>query len=232
VEKIATQLQLNAVVTDPYTAWSGGAAFGADSNGDGVPNGIAWALGAANVSSQANALLPFLDSTTEPDFLIFTYRRKDEAFNDANTTIKMEYGSDLIGWTEAVAGANIIMTPTNDIQPGIDSVQVKILKQQWMISEGEHTRPRVSNETPSSHSCGLHLSIPFTTRHGERENPQTAVDDSRRGRRKQHAGARVLPIFPQFDRPPQISTENPCISPSICFLPCAFTGQNGHFRLR
>ena len=38
----------------------------------------------------------------------------------------MEYGSILSGWTPAVAGADIIITPTNDILPGIDSVQVKI----------------------------------------------------------------------------------------------------------
>ena len=44
---VGNQLLLNQVITDPYIAWSGGAAFNADANKDGVPNGLAFLLGAS-----------------------------------------------------------------------------------------------------------------------------------------------------------------------------------------
>ncbi|MFZ9938256.1 MAG: hypothetical protein ACO3JG_14560, partial [Luteolibacter sp.] len=41
--------------------------------------------------------------------------------------IMVEYGSDLAGWTEAVAGPDVVITPTDDgAAPGIDLVAVKI----------------------------------------------------------------------------------------------------------
>ncbi len=111
-----------------YAAWSGGAAFDADANNDGVANGVAWVLGAANPFASAMALLPSFDNTTDADYFIYTYRRRDAAHTDARTTIAVEYGSDLSGWTTAVHdGVNIIITPTDDgAGAGIDSVQVKI----------------------------------------------------------------------------------------------------------
>ena len=115
-----------------YASWSGGAAFDADANSDGVDNGMAWVLGAANPSADAIGLLPTFDVTTDPAYFIFTYRRADSAFNDPNTTITMQYGSDLAGWTTAVHdGSNIIITPTDDfygVSPGVDKVEVKIKK--------------------------------------------------------------------------------------------------------
>jgi hypothetical protein len=72
-------------------------------------------------------LAPTFDDTSDPDFFIFTYRRTDEAAADANTTIAVEYGSNLTGWTTAVAGADIVITPTDDgAGAGIDLVEVKI----------------------------------------------------------------------------------------------------------
>jgi len=47
-----------ATIQTPYTAWSGGAAFGSDANGDGVQNGMAWLLGAANAFENAAAKMP------------------------------------------------------------------------------------------------------------------------------------------------------------------------------
>ena len=57
---VGNQLQLNAiVVSDPYTTWAvGGVAFDADTNGDGVQNGLAWLFGAANPSENATNKLP------------------------------------------------------------------------------------------------------------------------------------------------------------------------------
>ena len=69
---------------------------------------MAWVLGANRSRVCQNAasiaLLPTLDNTTDPDFFIFTYRRDDDANTDPKTTIKVEYGSTLAGWTDGVAG--------------------------------------------------------------------------------------------------------------------------------
>jgi hypothetical protein len=43
---------------DPYATWSGGAPFDGDANNDGVKNGMAWLLGAANKDADARGLLP------------------------------------------------------------------------------------------------------------------------------------------------------------------------------
>jgi hypothetical protein len=42
----------------PYGTWSGGAAFGGDANHDGVDNGMAWLLGAADPSENVSGKLP------------------------------------------------------------------------------------------------------------------------------------------------------------------------------
>ena len=61
------------------------------------------------------------------EHLIFTHRRTDDANADGTTAISVEYGSDLTGWTTAVAGADIVITETDDgFGAGIDSVEVKI----------------------------------------------------------------------------------------------------------
>jgi autotransporter-associated beta strand protein len=122
------RLLLTVSVDSPFETWAGpGVAFDADANNDGVDNGMAWVLGAANASANALPLLPTMDNTSDPDFFIFTYRRDDDANTNPNTAIKVEYGSILSGWTAAVASANVIITPTDDFYaPGIDRVQVKI----------------------------------------------------------------------------------------------------------
>lgn len=111
-----------------YDSWAAGPAVEADSNGDGVQNGIAWVLGAASPSASANSLLPTVDSTSEPGYMIFNYRRADEAHNDPKTAIEVEYGSDLLGWTTAVHdNDNVKISMDDDFYgTGIDRVQVKL----------------------------------------------------------------------------------------------------------
>jgi hypothetical protein len=89
----------------PYADWSGGETADLDSNLDGVPNGIAWALGATDPDANAIDLLPTADSS-DPDHFVFTFQRSDEAQADANTDITVEYGSDLSGWTTATDGVD------------------------------------------------------------------------------------------------------------------------------
>ncbi len=115
-------------VQGSYVSWSGGAAFNADANGDGVANGMAWLLGANDTAANAGGLLPIFDNASDANYVIYTYRRSDVAHADANTTIAAEYSSTLGGWTTAVHdGVNVIITPTDDgAGVGVDSVQVKI----------------------------------------------------------------------------------------------------------
>ncbi len=120
-----TELRLNQTVGNSYTNWSNGAAANTDTNGDGVPNGVAWALGAESPSANSTGLLPTLDNTSNATYVIFNFNRSDAANDDPNTTIEVQYGSDLDGWTTAVHdGDNVIITET----PGspTDAVQVRI----------------------------------------------------------------------------------------------------------
>ena len=66
-----------------------------------------------------------MDNTSDPTYFIYTYRRGDSA--NANSTIAMQYGSTLGSWITAVAGPNVIITPSDDFYgAGIDKVVVKI----------------------------------------------------------------------------------------------------------
>ena len=131
----------------PYVTWSGSANFGSDTNGDGISNGLAWALGASGPSANATSLLPTFDNISNVDYVIFNYRRSDTANTDPNTTISVQYGNDLNNWITAVHdGTNIIITPTNNfygISPGVDKVEVRIKR--TLVTTGKlFTRLRVN----------------------------------------------------------------------------------------
>ena len=120
----------------PYTNWSAGPFLATltdpnpslDFDKGGLDTGLEWVLGGDPTDASDDAeIAPVYDNTTDPDFFIFTYRRADAAAADGNTTIRVQYGSSLAGWADAVAGPNIIITPDNDAAgAGIDLVQVKI----------------------------------------------------------------------------------------------------------
>ncbi len=121
----------------PYENWTVGPFQGTltDSNAaldfdhGGLPTGIEWVVGGdPTKGSDDTGLAPTFDNTTDGEYFIFTYRRSDAANTDTNTTIAVEYGSNLTGWTTAVHdGTNIIITPTDEGGgTGIDLVQVKI----------------------------------------------------------------------------------------------------------
>jgi hypothetical protein len=110
-----------------YTSWAGAGdnAFDADANNDGVDNGMAWVLGAANKEANAyspTSLLPTLDNT-DPTYFIFNYNRLKSS---PDTTIKVEYGSDLASWTTAVHNNTTIIITTGTGAGTTDPVQVKI----------------------------------------------------------------------------------------------------------
>lgn len=86
----------------PYEIWSGGLPADEDSNGDGVANGVAWALGADDPQERAIGLLPTLDNTSDETYLTFSYTPGNAAVSDENTSITVQYSTDLDGWTPAV----------------------------------------------------------------------------------------------------------------------------------
>lgn len=74
----------------PYTTWAGGAAFDADANGDGVDNGLAWILGAANPGDNALGLLPISGEGSDNLTMTFT-----QVAPMAPAKLFVEYSNDL-----------------------------------------------------------------------------------------------------------------------------------------
>ncbi|HSP42137.1 MAG TPA: Ig-like domain-containing protein [Luteolibacter sp.] len=97
-----------------------------DSDGGGLASAIEWALGGDPTDPSDDSLIaPTMDHDSDPDHVIFSFARADLANDDPNTSITVEYGSDLIGWTTAEHdGDNVIITET----PGTptDAVEVKL----------------------------------------------------------------------------------------------------------
>ena len=95
-----------------------------DFDGGGLPTGIEWVVGGDPTDPGDDAgLAP--TGTTDGTYLVFTYQRTDAANDDANTAIKVEYGTDLQGWTEAgLTGDGVVI----EVTPGspADTVVVKI----------------------------------------------------------------------------------------------------------
>jgi hypothetical protein len=134
-----TALPAAAVITvtdpsleHPYIPWASGAPPAEDSNGDGIANVLAWTLGAADPVENATALLPTLDTTTDPDGkLLFIFRRTAAAREHPPTTVVVEYGSDLGEWTIADHQGTgpeqiTISEQANGFAPGIDKVTVAL----------------------------------------------------------------------------------------------------------
>ena len=78
-------------IQSQFAAWSNGAAFDADSNGDGVKNGLAWLLGAANPSVNATALLPVASQSAGK--LVMTFNCLSAA-NRGTSALNLQYSKD------------------------------------------------------------------------------------------------------------------------------------------
>ena len=147
-------------VAAPYAAWGNGPFPSgkpltnsnpvSDYDSGGLATGIEWVTGGDPTNPADDAsVTPTIDNTTDPDYFIFTYRRTNAANTDTNTTIMVEYGSALSGWTTAVHdGSNIIITPSiGGGGTGVDLVQVKINRS---LAAGNklYTRLKVIVATP------------------------------------------------------------------------------------
>jgi hypothetical protein len=110
-----------ADLTNPATDYDGG----------GLPTGIEWVVGGNPTQAGDDAsLAPALDTTTDPNGkFLFTYRRRDAADLDPNTSIAVEYGSTLGIWATAVhqgsAAENITITEAPG-DPGFSMVTVAL----------------------------------------------------------------------------------------------------------
>ena len=104
-----------------------------DFDGGGLATALEWVLGGDPTDpSDDMTLIPTIDADSDPDGkMLFVFRRSELANTDPNTTISVEYGSDLDGWIAAVnqgPGPDQI-TITEEIDgfgPGIHSVTVAI----------------------------------------------------------------------------------------------------------
>ena len=97
-------------ILSPYDAWAGGAAFDADANDDGVANGMAWLLGAADPSANATGLVPV--PTHQAGKLIMTFRCLKTA-NRGGAVLKVQYSNDL--------GLGDLWTSHQAVVPDVDS---------------------------------------------------------------------------------------------------------------
>ncbi|MCU0781603.1 MAG: autotransporter-associated beta strand repeat-containing protein, partial [Akkermansiaceae bacterium] len=106
------------------------AAADADPDHDGLPNLIEFILGGqpnpANPSADSNALAPTVSLV--PGYLVFTYRRSDLASSSPGLSIRVEHGSSLTTWSDAIHGQNGVLITTSDdsFEPGIDRIEVRI----------------------------------------------------------------------------------------------------------
>lgn len=93
----------------PYESWSGGSALALDENDDGVPNGLAWLLGAASANEDSLQRMPA--TTQNSGALVLTFRCL-KAANRGGTSLKIQYSTDL-GATSAWS-ANEAEVPDTD----------------------------------------------------------------------------------------------------------------------
>lgn len=124
-----------AVAGDPYGNWTGGFTKLTDPDPeldfehDSLDTGIEWVVGGDPTAQDAPGVAPTFDNTSDPSHFLFTFRRRDEADADPNTTIVVEYGSDLTSWRNtADHGAidGVIIDDSTDLGGGFHEVTVSI----------------------------------------------------------------------------------------------------------
>lgn len=119
----------------PYDTWAGmfldlsDTSFDLDFDNGGLDTGVEYVVGGdPTLGSDDAGLAPTVEDTNSD--LLFTFRRSDLANDDPNTTIIVEYGSDLMGWETAVNGVVDVVIIENDdfysVTPGIDQVIVSL----------------------------------------------------------------------------------------------------------
>ena len=117
-----------------YGGWASGflpaftnTAANLDFENDGLDSAIEWVVGGDPTLNDAASVAPTFNNTTDPDDFLFTFRRRDTAATDPNTTIVVEYGSNLTGWTAAQNAVNgVSIDDTTNLGGGFHQVTVAI----------------------------------------------------------------------------------------------------------
>jgi hypothetical protein len=137
IHVVAAEFKASVIPPNAYAVWSAQYPSAdltnpsADTDKGGLPVGIEWVVGGnPMLGSDDAALAPTIATTTGPNGkFIFTYRRSDAAKLDPNTTIAVEYGSALTGWTAAIhqgtGASNITISEVPD-GPGFAKVTVAL----------------------------------------------------------------------------------------------------------
>ena len=123
-------IELNEV--PGYTSWAAGYPGLTDTDstldfdGGSLETGLEYVLD-SDPTDASDDLTVAPTSTYTGTALEFDYRRSDVANDDPSTTIEVEYGSDLSGWTTAEHGiAGVTIAETDDFDTGIDRVVVSL----------------------------------------------------------------------------------------------------------
>ncbi len=97
----------------PFASWAAangligaGAAFTADPDGDGIPNGLEWILG-GNPQATNPGILPLV--SVNATYVVLTFNRSDAT--EVTSTLYTQWSSDLITWNDVPVGATSITTP-------------------------------------------------------------------------------------------------------------------------
>jgi len=131
-----TDLKLNFIgAGNPFDIWAAGFAGltnpapTLDFDAGGLATGIEWVLGGDPTNPADDATIAPTFNNSDPDSFVFTFNRRDDAENDPNTTIVVEYGSDLSGWDPATDGVDgVTIDDTAVPQAGFRTVVVSIPK--------------------------------------------------------------------------------------------------------
>lgn len=102
----------------PFSTWSGGAAFNADKNGDGVANGLAFLLGAANPDQNALALRPAVSK--DANGLVLTFNMLNAATRGP-AAANVQWSNDL-GLTDPWASNEAAVPETTSVVNGVSFV--------------------------------------------------------------------------------------------------------------
>jgi len=132
-------VSLGAVATG-YQFWAGdpGGTFlgtltdpsvDADFDGGGLSTGIEWVLGGDPTDGSDDAGRAPAFHNNDPDNFTFTFRRRDVAHADPDTTIQVQYATGLNGWNDAIHGGNGVNIDDATVpEDGFHTVVVSIPK--------------------------------------------------------------------------------------------------------
>jgi hypothetical protein len=131
-------ITVNEVLADDFDDWlaerSVVAAAETDSDSDSIGNAVEYVIGGDPVTGSDVNLLPTISpfvalpggNPEELDYVRFTYRRTDRANNNPSATIKVEWGTDLVGsWVDVDVTPDVVIEVTDDgFGAGVDRVDV------------------------------------------------------------------------------------------------------------